>query len=217
MPPQVAPLDSLERELGISSLERVELLIRLEGLFKVRLGDAVMSEAETPRDLTRAILVADPNVRESWTTVAHEPTTETSTPSGALTLVDTLRWHCDRHPERVHIYLRQDDGDELPLTYGKLWQGASDVAKGLVAKGLNRNVTVALMLRTEEAFFTAFFGSLIAGGIPVPMYPPVRADQIEEYTKRQAGILLNAGTRMMITFAEVERVAVILTGHVPSL
>ena len=216
-PPQVAPLDSLERELGISSLERVELLIRLEGLFKVRLGDAVMSEAETPRDLTRAILVADPNVRESWTTVAHEPTTETSTPSGALTLVDTLRWHCDRHPERVHIYLRQDDGDELPLTYGKLWQGASDVAKGLVAKGLNRNDTVALMLRTEEAFFTAFFGSLIAGGIPVPMYPPVRADQIEEYTKRQAGILLNAGTRMMITFAEVERVAVILTGHVPSL
>ena len=216
-PRQINPLDSLERDLGISSLERIELLIRLESLFKVRLGDAIMSEAETPRDLTRAILVADPSVRESWATVVHEPTIETSTPSSALTLVDALQWHFDRHPERVHIYLRQGDGDEIPLTYGDLWKGASDVAKGLVAKGLERNDTVALMLRTEEAFFTAFFGSLIAGGIPVPMYPPVRADRIEEYTKRQAGILRNAGTRMMITFAEVERVALLLTGHVPSL
>ena len=31
--------DSLERDLGISSLERVELLIRLERTFRVRLGD----------------------------------------------------------------------------------------------------------------------------------------------------------------------------------
>ena len=95
VPPQVAPLDSLERDLGISSLERVELLIRLESLFKVRLGDAVMSEVETPQDLTRAILVADPSVRESWATVAHEPTLETSTPSSALTLVEALQWHFD--------------------------------------------------------------------------------------------------------------------------
>ena len=42
--------DSLERDLGISSLERVELLIRLERVFKTRLGDTAMTAAESPAD-----------------------------------------------------------------------------------------------------------------------------------------------------------------------
>ena len=48
--------DSLERDLGISSLERVELLIRLERAFGVRVGDAAMTTAESPADLVTAIL-----------------------------------------------------------------------------------------------------------------------------------------------------------------
>ena len=51
--------DSLERDLGISSLERVELLIRLERVFKIRLGDTAMTTAESPADLVTAILDVD--------------------------------------------------------------------------------------------------------------------------------------------------------------
>lgn len=47
---------SLERDLGLGSLERVELLLRLEKKFSVRLPDRVMTEAETPADLVRALL-----------------------------------------------------------------------------------------------------------------------------------------------------------------
>ena len=43
--------DALDRDLGIGSLERVELLLRLEQRFGVRLPDAVMAEAVSPRDL----------------------------------------------------------------------------------------------------------------------------------------------------------------------
>ena len=39
--------DLLDRDLGISSLERVELLLRLERAFEVRLPDSVMAEAES--------------------------------------------------------------------------------------------------------------------------------------------------------------------------
>jgi len=55
---------SLERDLGIGSLERVELLLRLEQAFGVRLTDAAMMEAESPRDLARAILTAGPGAPE---------------------------------------------------------------------------------------------------------------------------------------------------------
>ena len=56
--------DSLERDLGISSLERVELLLRLEQAFGVRLTDAAMAGADSPRDLVIAILTAEPAATE---------------------------------------------------------------------------------------------------------------------------------------------------------
>ena len=76
---------------------------------------------------------------------------------------------------------------------------------------------VALLLRTEPAFFHAYIGILLAGGVPVPLYPPFRADQIEEYASRQAAILRNAGARVLLTFAEAERAAALLRPLAPSL
>ena len=76
---------------------------------------------------------------------------------------------------------------------------------------------VALLLRTEPAFFHAYVGILLAGAVPVPLYPPFRADQIEEYATRQAAILRNAGARVLLTFAEAERVAALLRPLAPSL
>ena len=209
--------DSLERDLGISSLERVELLIRLERVFGVRLGDVVMSEAETPGDLATAILTADPDVTETWSDTRPDPTIAIPAPSAALTIVDALEWHAERNPDRVHVYLREDDGQETPLTYGDVWREATGMANSLVDRGLGRRDAVALMLRTERAFFSAFFGILMAGCIPVPMYPPFRANRIEEYAQRQVRILRNADAKLMITFAEVERIASLLTGQAPSL
>jgi len=52
------PTSQLDRDLGLGSLERVELLARLETAFNIRLPDSVASEANTPDDLTRAILTA---------------------------------------------------------------------------------------------------------------------------------------------------------------
>ena len=56
---------SLERELGLGSLERVELLDRLEKEFNKKLGDQVLTEAETPADLVRALEVADLSVSQA--------------------------------------------------------------------------------------------------------------------------------------------------------
>ncbi len=53
--------------------------------------------------------------------------------------------------------------------------------------------------------------------MPVPIYPPTRADRIEEYAERQSAILRNANARLLVTFREASRVAQLLRPSVPSL
>jgi len=54
---QSVTLDSeLARNLGLDSLARVELLSRIEQQFAITLPERVFTEAETPRDLLRAVL-----------------------------------------------------------------------------------------------------------------------------------------------------------------
>jgi 1-acyl-sn-glycerol-3-phosphate acyltransferase len=207
---------SLERDLGISSLERVELLLRLEQAFQVRLPDAVMAAAVTLADLVTAVLRAEPRVAEPLPSRREPQGPGTTAPSSAATLVDVLYWHAERTPDRVHIHLREDP-EETPIRYGELLTASQRVGAGLRALGVRRGDTVAIMLRTETAFFPAFFGTLMAGAVPVPIYPPFRPDQIEEYAHRQRGILRNAGARVLVTFTEALRVAELLRGAVSSL
>ena len=61
------------------------------------------------------------------------------------------------------------------------------------------------MLPTSLDFFVAFFGILYAGAVPVPIYPPMRLSQLEEHLRRQAGILRNAGARLLVTVPEGAR------------
>ncbi len=215
--PAPALEDSLDRDLGISSLERVELLLRIERVFGVRLPDSVMVEAATPKDLAAAILRASPAAPEAIPAPFAAATPGTPAPASARTLVDALRWHAERTPDRTHIHLRLEDGTERAITYGELLAGSSAVAAGLRAIGVAAGEPVALMLRTESAYFEAFFGALLAGAMPVPLYPPFRRDEILEYARRQQAILRNAGARVLVTFPEAERLAALIRAQVPSL
>ncbi len=209
--------DSLDRDLGISSLERVELLLRIEKAFGVRLPDAVMADAATPNDLVRAILKATPELEQPNRATFDAAPPATSAPTSTSTLLDALRWHTERTPDRVHIHLRNDDGTETAITYGELLTRATTIGAGLRSLGLSRGARVAIILRTERAFFEAFFGVLVAGAVPVPLYPPFRPDEILPYARRQQTILRNAGAQALITFAEAQRVGTLLRAQVPSL
>ncbi|MBI4608699.1 MAG: AMP-binding protein [Candidatus Rokubacteria bacterium] len=213
----VSPDASVDRDLGLGSLERVELLLRLEQAFGVRLPDAVMAEADTLLDLVNAVHTAGPSAPEIVLRPSPRPSVGAPAPAASRTLADVLRWQAAAQPGRTHMFLREEDGSERPITYGALWDRASAIAAGLHARGLQRGDAVALMLRTEADFFGAFFGTLLAGGVPVPIYPPFRPDQIGEYLERQVRILQNAGARLLITFREAERVAALLMARVPSL
>ena len=216
---------SLTRDLAIGSLERVELLLRLERASGAALPETVLAEADTPRELAAALshaAAAGPSgaPREPTTHAALAPAergTGRAAPESTPTLVHALRWHTERWPDRVHIVLREESGEDRPITYGELWREGAAVAAGLRGRGVGAGERVALLLRTERAFFEAYVGILLAGGVPVPLYPPFRADQIEAYAARQAGILRNAEARVLLTFSQAQRAAALLRPLAPTL
>src|SRR5512139_82642 len=56
----VTPSSRIERDLGIDSLGRTELILRIERAFRVRLPAQTIGESETVSDLVRALQQAGP-------------------------------------------------------------------------------------------------------------------------------------------------------------
>ena len=213
----VGPETSLDREVGLGSLERVELLARLERTFGRTLDDRCL-QIDTAAGLTRAILEAQPG--EPLGVPAREPEqvgAATEIGAGVRTLHESLWRHSRLDPERTHAFLREDDGAEQAVTYGQLHCEASAVAGGLRERGIVRGDTVSLMLPTGLDFLRSFLGILMARAVPVPIYPPVRLDRLEDYATRQAGILADAGARLLVTIPRARPVASLLRPAVPSL
>lgn len=220
----------LDRDLGLGSLERVELLARLETAFGIRLADRIASEANAPEDLVRAILatpgtsdeVAEPEsaLRAAATTQRLHREAVGAGVFTAETLIDVLRYRAAHNAEQTHLLVTEDGpAGELSstMTFGELHAAAERFAAELARRGVPAGGRVALMLPTSRAFFVSYAGILLAGAIPVPIYPPFRADRIEEYAARQSAILNNAEVCLLLTFRRGEAVAKLLRPRVRSL
>jgi 1-acyl-sn-glycerol-3-phosphate acyltransferase len=73
------------------------------------------------------------------------------------------------------------------------------------------------MLPTCKEYLFSFYGVLLAGGVPVPLYPPARLTTIEDHMTRHVGILKSAGPSIMITIPEAKPLAWLLRAQVESL
>ena len=217
---QTATLDSsLDHDFAMDSLARVELSARIDRAFDIALTESVLFDAQTPRDLLSGLLRAS-GVKPLASQMITADTRfghANAAPDGAETLADILAWHVANHGERPHIQFYDDYTDGEIMTYRDLWTGASAVAAGLRGRGLEPGEMVALMLPTSRDYFFAFYGVVLAGGVPVPIYPPVRRAQIEDHLRRQSRILKNCGATMLLTAADAGRIAHLLRATVESL
>jgi len=216
---EYTPTSRLEQDLGIDSLARTELILRIERAFHLRLPVAAVGGAETIADLLRALEEARAGETAARTEAhAISALPLVSAASEARTLTEVLDWHVAQHPNRLHLTLLQDEATIIDeMSYSRLAAQARRVAGGLIAHDIGPGDRVALMLPTSIDFFTAFFGILYAGAVPVPIYPPMRPSQIEDHLRRQAGILNNAGARMLVTMPEGLGVAALLKAQVSDL
>ncbi len=211
-------LDShFERDLGIDSLGRVELFHRIEEGFGINLPESLMAQAEKLADMVQIIANAKPQEKFVKNIKTLQTELTTYSPSNAQSLVEILINRAMSEPNRPHIYLQEEDGSEKVITYGELYAQALKVAGGLSEYNIEQGDTIAIMLPTCEDFFYTFFGVLLLGAIPVPIYPPFRPERIEEYAMREANILRNANARLLITFHQAQRLSDLLQVFISSL
>ena len=215
----------LERDLGLGSLERVELIVRAGDAFHIRPPDELFAEANTVGDVIAALEFQLGQARTGVTADVHArfagrenaATAAELDLESAETLLDVLRRRARAEPGRLHLRLREDSGETRDITYGALFDQVTVFARGMENLGVAPGDRVAIMLPTCADFFHVLLGAQMAAAIPVPIYPPVRADRIEEYAARQAAILRSAEVSTIITFGRAERVARLLEPQVPSL
>ncbi len=208
-----------EADLGLDSLARVELLKRIEAALEISLPERALL-AERVGDLLALAAAARPAAPEPLTTPPEPvalPTSQAGEPAEAGTLIEALGWHREVHPERVHLLLYGEGEEPQPISYSALWEGARGLAAGLCSRGLGLGETVAIMLPTSREYFESFFGILLAGGVPVPIYPPTRPSQLEEHLRRHARILENAGAAFLVTLEAAKGVAQLLRAQVAGL
>lgn len=210
---------SLERDAGLDSLARVELLLRAEKRLGLRLPDYAVLSAETFRDLLAAAETTFLSVPAETATArgASATSAEEEWPEEAETLVEALEWHAQRHPDRPQIQYLADGETPEPITYGALWTGACKIDAGLRALDLEPGRPVAIMLSSGRAYFECFMGTLMASGVAVPLYPPTRIHRLEEHVRRQAGIMANAQSSVLVTFEEVKQMSGLLKSLLPEL
>ena len=210
---------SLENNLGIDSLGRVELLHRIEKQFNIKLPESAMAQAHTLRDLVKLISTASQHMTKGIHYQNKIAIIEAITldVSGFSTLTDIIAYYGIKAATRSHAYLHNENGEEQVITYGQMFTQSQAFARGLLHLGIKPGETVAIMLPTSADFLYAFCGTLLAGAIPVPIYPPLRPDRIEEYALREAKILNNAQARLLVTFSQAKTLSQILRNFVPSL
>jgi fatty-acyl-CoA synthase len=93
---------------------------------------------------------------------------------------------------------------ETALPWAEVHRRAQRTAAGLRRLGVAVGERVAILLPTSPAFMDAFFGALLAGAVPVPLYPPVRLGRLEEYHRSTARMLEVTGAAVVLTDLKVK-------------
>jgi acyl-CoA synthetase (AMP-forming)/AMP-acid ligase II len=110
----------------------------------------------------------------------------------ARSLVDVLAIRATGEPDVVFFELYDE-----PTTYGDLWTAARRYGASLAAAGVGRGDRVVILLPTCKEFFATFFGTMLLGAVPVPLYPTFGATEL-------ASIVAHAEPRVAVTISWFE-------------
>jgi acyl-CoA synthetase (AMP-forming)/AMP-acid ligase II len=119
------------------------------------------------------------------------------------TLNSLLERAAESQDAGLRILDRQERARWFP--WSEILRRARRVAGGLQTSGVVRGDRVALVYPTCVEFFDAFFGVLLAGAVPVPLYPPVRLGRLEEYDGRTAAMLRAVEAGLVLSDRRVRR------------
>ena len=229
--PDILDMD-FEEQLGLGSIELADLLIRVGDAYGVELPSDGMGRFRRPRDVLEAVEQTlgggaagggQPAIARLPQAPARDDSISSSIVSidqllpGVSTLLELLRVRADTNGPYPHLKFLTPDGQVSDLTYADLWERGRRAAAGMVNLGLVHGERVAIVTATGPDFFVAFVGVLCAGGVPVPIYPPVRLDDLDGYVERHGRILRSAGAAFVIADPLFKAAADLLCTVTPSL
>ncbi len=230
--PDILDMD-FEEQLGLGSIELADLLIRVGDAYSVELPSDAMGRFRRPRDVLEAVETALGGAaaggrQPAIARLPQAPARDDSTSSieitsidqlmpGVSTLLELIRTRAETTGHHPHLKFLTPDGEVSDLTYADLWERGRRAAAGLVNLGLVHGERVAIVTATGPDFFVAFVGALCAGGVPVPIYPPVRLDDLDGYVERHGRILRSAGAAIVISDPMFKAAGDLLCTVTPSL
>jgi acyl-CoA synthetase (AMP-forming)/AMP-acid ligase II len=133
--------------------------------------------------------------------------------------VDTIREVLEGiRSERVknHLYLN-GFGEERIASYADVYERAAAFGRRLLGSGLNRGDRVGLVLTEPEEFCCAFLGSILAGVVPVPLYPPLALGRLDAWMASTGAMLARAEARLLVTTPDLRRLVFALVERVATL
>ena len=205
--PSPMPGTELEVELGIGSLERLELVRRLEKRLGRSIDEGPVFEARYVSELLLRISDKD---QLTTVPVTLSPRSLPAFPKGVKNLLEALVYQTEQQSLLPALVLLEKEAEVALPTYPELLLGARRVSAGLQALGVKPGDKVAVMLPTGVEFFYSFFGILNAGAVAVPLYPPFRLDQLEDFLGRQDAILKNCQAQVLITLSQFRPVVEVM-------
>jgi acyl-CoA synthetase (AMP-forming)/AMP-acid ligase II len=126
--------------------------------------------------------------------------------SEARTLTEALLIQGRSRPEFRWLTLLDASGKEQDLTFAGLLDNGRRVASALRDSGVRKGEPVVLILPTCLEFLYVYWGILLLGAVPVPLYPPVRMHEFDRYGEQLRAIIGNCGAERVVTSAVIRRV-----------
>ena len=84
------------------------------------------------------------------------------------------------------------------VSYREFHTRARRAAAFFVNLGIRPGDRIALIQSTSPEFVDSIFGSMLAGAIPVPLYPPLRLGKLDDYHAATARMLSITGARLAL-------------------
>ena len=190
---------SLQKHLGLSSLDRLELFLEIEKAFQFHFTDAMLAEIDTLRDVVDLLCTQSFRIQEYYSIPKKEK--HSVDPERAQTLTELLMLYAHKEPERQHIFFQGKEA-EVIITYGEMLENALLVAHGLLEMGGEPGQKVAMMLPNHPSFFYVFFGILLAGFIPIPLEPLLEEKHLSRFMDENSSHIIQVCSAIFITFIE---------------
>lgn len=104
---------------------------------------------------------------------------------GALTIGGYLREVTERFAGREAVVM-PDSGGTVRWSYTDLWNEAVKMARCLIAHGVVKGTRVGLLMTNRLEFVSSFFGTVLAGGVAVPLSTFSTAPELRHLLKASA-------------------------------